>query len=493
MNINTEELCSVLEGQFLHKVHQKSFRGVSIDSRESDLKQKFFFAIPGTRFDGHDFLHQAVKAGTSALIVHKKISLNINSVTVIQVDDTLKALHRLASWWRKKLNFSVIGITGSTGKTTTKNFCLTLLQPAKSKSPSKVKTYPSLNQEDKTIIASPKSFNNMYGVPLTLLSARENTDIVIQEIGMNQRGEIKVLCQTAQPDIVTVTQIGSSHIGMLGNKNNIAREKEEIYINSPKAIGVFNLDDPYTRAMYNRWNQYAQARKTICFSSQNEKADVFLHIKQIEKYSLSITGHIQGMKNSVSVPVVGSVHLNNLMAASALALAAGWEEHQIWEHLTLCCLPKGRNQWIPLSSGAQALFDAYNASYESVIALLDYFLSPIVKGEKILILGDFMELGTYLIQLQKEVAKRLAQSQITATWLIGDQADPFAQLLKKEGYSAQLYCSRNLDSSIVKKILTQLNSSTVLALKASRKMQMEKILVQLQPQEGESATQLFFS
>ncbi|MDE0119259.1 MAG: UDP-N-acetylmuramoyl-tripeptide--D-alanyl-D-alanine ligase [Bdellovibrionales bacterium] len=484
MNLNTEELCSVIEGCFLQKKYHTPFRGVSIDSREADLNQKIFFAIKGAQFDGHDFLDQALKKGANILIVHKTVSFNTNSVTIIQVDDTLKALHRLASWWRQKLKFSVIGITGSTGKTTTKNFCLTLLNP---KGLTGADLPGGFSWE--TIIASPKSFNNTYGVPLTLLSATENTKMVIQEIGMNQKGEIKTLCQLAQPDIVTVTQVGSSHIGMLGDKAGIAREKEEIYINSPKAIGVFNLDDSYTKAMYERWNRHDKTRKALCFSSQNPKADVFFQVKQINKYSLSMTGHLQGVSGSVIVPVVGAAHLNNLMAASALALAAGGIEHQIWQNLSLCRLPEGRNQWIPLSSGAQALFDAYNASYESVMALLDYFLSPAIKAEKILILGDFMELGAYLRKLQMDVAHKLVQSPVTLIWLIGDQASSFEKILKEQDYKAEVYCSKNFDLAIVKKILPLLSPSTVVAFKASRKMQMEKVLTHFQPQKEECATQ----
>ena len=284
MNLNTEILCSIIKGRFLHKKNQTSFRGVSIDSREADLNQKIFFAIKGVHFDGHDFLDQALKKGVSVLVVHKTVSCNTNSTTIIEVNDTLKALHLLTSWWRKKLNFSVIGITGSTGKTTTKNFCLTLLAstkfPSSSHSKSNPPPPPPLHPEEKTLIASPKSFNNMYGVPLTFLSATENTKIVIQEIGMNQKGEIKNLCQLAQPDIVVVTQIGSSHIGILGNKASIAKEKEEIYINSPKATGVFNLDDPYTRDMYDRWTRHDKTRKTICFLHKTQKQMFFFNLSK---------------------------------------------------------------------------------------------------------------------------------------------------------------------------------------------------------------------
>ena len=465
MNLNTEELCSVVKGRFLQKGDQSSFAGVSIDSREPDLKRKIFFAIQGTRFDGHDFLQSALKAGAGALVIHKKPSVDINSVPVIQVDDTLKAFHRLASYWRRKNKFSVIGVTGSSGKTTTKSFCLKLLEDSFS------------------AIGSPRSFNNMYGVPLTLLSAKEDTEILVQEIGMNQKGEIKFLCQLVQPDIVTVTQVGDSHIGMLGSKEGIAREKKEIYLNTPKAIHVFNLDNFYTREMYKDLTARECSGKVISFSSQDKKADVFLEIKEVKKNSLSVEGRLQEVRGFASVPIVGAVHLSNLMAAAGLALAAGLKESQIWERFPLCHLPAGRNQWFNLSSGAQALFDAYNASPESVMALLEYFLSPVIKGKKILILGDFLELGSYLESVQKKIASKLSESEVSLIWFMGSQADSFAQALKEVDCSAELYFSKQFDAGIAAQILSMLDSSFSLAFKASRKMQMEKVLEYFKPVE----------
>ena len=469
MNLNIEELCSVVQGRFLHKVEGASFNGVSIDSRESDLTGKVFFAVKGSQFDGHDFLQQVVEKEIGALVVHKSFSKELSvPVSVIKVDDTLKALHRLCSYWRKKIHSTVIGITGSSGKTTTKKFCSTLLKNSFS------------------VIASPKSFNNIYGVPLTILSADKDTDILIQEMGMNQKGEIKRLCKLAQPDIVIVTEVGDSHIGKLGGREHIAEAKEEIYIHSPKATAVFNGDNIYTKMMYEGRKTGECSSKKLVFSSQNEKADVFLQIKKVEKSRLWVSGHLQSVKNDISVPVTGAAHLNNLMAASTLALAAGLKEDLIWERLSLCQLPRGRNQWVKLSSGAQALFDAYNASPESVMALLDHFLSSYVEGDKILILGDFLELGDYLETFQKKVAKKIVENKVSLIWFIGDQSDSFALALKEAGYSAGLYFSRYFEPTLAKKILSMLNPSITLAFKASRKVQLEKVLAYFKPLDFEN-------
>ncbi len=543
MNLSVDELCSAMKGRFLHKVENSVFQGVSIDSRDSNLKNKIFFAIQGTRFDGHDFLPQAVSAGASALIIHKDLSFSEilsnkwnatgadrkmqaskssteqtlsetakgppsparartnriwmkKNVSIIKVEDTLKALQNLAVYWRKKTGVQVIGITGSSGKTTTKIFCFTLLNPAV-ESTSQVKTdshnkknqfrerelQSFTDQQGGRVIASPKSFNNVYGVSLTLLSATEKTDIVIQEMGMNQKGEINILCELAQPDVAAVTQVGDSHIGMLGSKDNIAREKEKIYLGSPKAIKVFNWDDPYTKAMYKKWKAHGSSSKgkVLRFSSRDETADVFFQIKEVKKLGLSVEGHIQGTRGFAFVPVVGPAHLNNVLVAASLALAIGVKESQIWERLSLCRLPPGRNQWVELSSGAQALFDAYNASPESISSLLEYFLSPVVEGKKILILGDFLELGSYLQPLQKKIAMKLAESEVSVIWLIGSQASAFVEALKSAGYSKELYFSKYADPAVAHKIHAMLDSSVSLAFKGSRRMRLEMVLKHFHP------------
>ena len=441
--------------------------------------------LKGIVFDGHNFLDQAVSGGITAVVVSetsKELSAisQKNSFSVILVKDTLKALHQLASYWRNKTKVKIIGITGSVGKTTTKNFCLTLLQSPALQKKAEKGSATSSNKEE--VIANPKSFNNMYGVPLTLLSATENTHTVIQEMGMNQTGEIKSLCELAQPNIVTVTQVGKAHIGKLGSQKNIAKEKEEIYLSSPPPTPVFNLDNPYTKDMCERWKkQEHKGIKSFCFSSQEKTADVFLQIKEARALNLSIEGHIKGVPVATRVPIVGEAHLNNLMASSALALAWGLPAEKIRERLPLCRLPRGRSQWVDLASGAKAFFDAYNAGPESTEAFLAYILSPTVQGKKILILGDFLELGEYLKPFQQTIALKLAKNPVHLIWCMGSQAEDFAKIFKSVGGSTPFYSSAGMDKDIVKKITSLLDSSTLLAFKAGRKLRLEAVLACFQP------------
>ena len=456
MKLSVQELCFVLRGNFCNKDREILLTGVSIDSRDKNLKACVFFALKGARHDGHDFLEEAIKAGAKALVVCKGTGFKNPKVKVIEVEDTLKSLQQLASYWRKKNKFSVIAITGSTGKTTTKQFCFILLK----------------SEQEFEVVGSPFSYNNQYGVPLSLLSTEKDTRILIQEIGMSKKDEIKSLVKLVRPNIVTVTQVGDSHIGLLGGREEIAREKEDIYRLSPDAVHVFNWDDSYTRKMYER----VISQKVLRFSKEYQLADVYLKLKEVKKLSLSIEGHIRGVKGEVSVPIVGEAHLNNLRAACTLALAAGLKPEEIWSRLPLCRQPAGRNQWLTLPSGAEVIFDAYNASPESVKALLDYFLSPLVERKKILIMGDFEELGSHLESFQKQWAQKLVQSPPDLLWILGSQAQDFARILKKVSYSEELHTSPQFTRDLAQKILPELNSSVSLAFKASRKMQMEKLL-----------------
>ena len=471
MNLSAQELCSAIRGQFVQRGDHAYWTGVSIDSREKSLKGKVFFALRGPRFDGHDFLTKAVQKGAEGLVIDQAFSdgpalfaSKDSQPTVIKVKDTLKALKALASYWRRKHTFQVIGITGSSGKTTTKLFCQILIEKAFS------------------VQASPKSFNNHYGVPLSLLSANENTDILIQEIGMNQKGEVASLTRLARPDTVVVTEVASSHIGLLGGKDNIAKEKEQIYRTCPSALPVFNGDNAWTKLMYERWKKRRFAgQKAFVFSSQDKKADIFLKVKKAKKDHLWLSGHIQGVKGNVLVPVTGSVHLNNIMCSVALALATGLTEKTIWDRLPLCHLPPGRNQWIKLACGAEVLFDGYNASPESVMALLRHFLSPVVHGKKVLILGDFLELGDFLAGFQKTVAEFLAKNPVQVVWIIGDQAPSLATALKQAGYSAVIYSNNCFDLKRARHIKSFLNAEYVMAFKGSRKSQLEKVLKCFEP------------
>ena len=463
MNLTIKEICQVLEGKLLNKNSQDlEIKGLSIDSREPHLKNKIFFCIKGHNSDGHYFIEEAFKKGALAVVVHSDKTPKLKNI--IKTENTSEALQKLALYWRKKNKFHIIGITGSQGKTTTKHFCQILLE----------KDFP--------IKASPKSYNNIYGLPLTLLNTESSTKYIIQEMGTNHAGEIQKLCEIAPPQTALVTTVGRSHIGKFNNSiAKLALEKEQIYqCSAPNACSIYNLDNPYTNKMY----QKNSTKNKITFSSQNSKADVHLKINKCGKDYLSIAGRLQSTASEARVPVTGRVQLVNLMGASALALAVGVKPQDLWDRLSLCTLPIGRSQWLRLKSGAEVLFDAYNASPESVQALLDHFLSPAVKGPKGLILGDFMELGSYLKEFHQKIAQHLAQNPPKFICFIGEQGEHFAKALNSSQVKCPVILSEDFNSDLAKKILSMLNPSFVLAFKASRKTRMEVFLNYFEPVKG---------
>ena len=496
MRISFKELCGVLKPERWMTGDRVGRRedppptgaalGVSIDSRSKDLKNKVFFALRGDRFDGHDFVVEALNQG--ALVGVVKVGFLTPPLQAalppralcMEVKDPLKSLSELAVFWRgRQKGLKVMGITGSVGKTTTKHLCFQMMRG------------------DFKVAASSKSFNNFYGVPLSLLSTPRGTEFLIQEMGMNQKGEIRGLCRIASPDIVAVTTVGQAHIGPLAGQDQIAGEKEQIYLSAPPgAKAVFNLDNPYTREMYHRYRLKRKKEgggEVLTFSCRREeRADVFLQIVKKGVQSFVVEGHLQGVKGKGEVPLAGSHQLTNLGAACTLALSAGMSPHRVWDSLPSLSGPPGRFQWVRLKSGARALFDAYNGSPESVTALLDYFLSPLVKGKKILILGDLLELGSYLPGLQKQWSKTLSQNPLDTLWLIGKQSHALGRLLKTKNFKGTLHISENKSPEVCRQILKELKPSCVLALKASRKMQLETVLHSLQPldrEQGNNALQ----
>jgi UDP-N-acetylmuramoyl-tripeptide--D-alanyl-D-alanine ligase len=227
--LSIDELISATQGTALSQINS-NFTGVGTDTR-ANLAGKLFVALRGEAHDAHQYLDKAVQAGAAALLVDKidpKFETLKEKVSIIQVPDTLKAFQDLGSFWRRKMNLKVIGITGSNGKTTTKEFTAEILS-------SKFKTHYSKG-----------SFNNHWGVPISLLDITPEHEIAVIEMGMNAFREIETLAKIAEPDIVVVTMVGQTQGGALGGIEGVAKAKEEIYRFAPEnALQIFNLDNLY--------------------------------------------------------------------------------------------------------------------------------------------------------------------------------------------------------------------------------------------------------
>ncbi len=452
-----DEITTMSGGHLLEK--QDTFvYGISTDSR-TIKKGDLFIPLKGESFDGHDYLKDVASKGAAAAIVSRIPEEKLN-MTLIQVKDTLHALQSLSSNYRKSLQCKIVGITGSNGKTTTKFFAETLLS-------SKYKTF-----------ASQKSFNNHFGVPLTLLSLTRETEVGIVEIGMNHSGEISALTKLAEPDIALVTTVGRAHLMDFKGIEGIAKEKSDIYrAAKPDAIKIFNLDNEQTQKMKKDFS----SSKSLSFSSQDKSADVFLKVTNMTLSSLSVAGHIGKIDGKATVEVFGAHNVTNLMGAAAIALAAGVDAKEIWATLPRCKSTWGRNTLVQLESGANLIFDGYNANPDSVRALLENIKTAQIDGKRVVILGDMLEMGAAAENLHFELGRLSGESNFDVVWFLGEFSKAFEAGIKQTGFSNKLFISDGYEQSLAAQVASMVEPSDVVVMKGSRGARLEKLVPHFKP------------
>lgn len=465
MKINLKQIVQWTGAKVLSEVN-KEFHGLGTDTRQ-DLSGQLFVALQGDLFDAHAFLSQAVKQNASALLVHKKteeLDLLKDQVTIFLVDDTLRALQDLAHHYRKTMKAKILGITGSNGKTTTKEFAAAIISTVK-------KTHYSKG-----------SFNNHWGVPLTLLALEEDHEIAVVEMGMNHAGEITRLVEIADPDIVTCTMVGRAHIEHFGTVEKIAEAKEEIYNASrTSAVRIYNLDNPHTFRMFQKAVKFYPKSTKLTFSSMHAKADLYLRVKTIEMDALTIEGKIAGQEGTARVPVFGEHNLNNLSAAAGLALAAGLSPQQIWKGLSECKTNWGRNQWLETEGKAKILFDGYNANPDSMKALLSNVSQLQVGGKKIGVFAQMLELGDVSAELHEELGQLVAESGFDRVYFYGQDHQAFSKGFLKSQADIETKVLSEFKSSLADDLLQSIQANDLVVVKGSRGMKLERMILPLKP------------
>ena len=441
---------------------EKEFTGVGTDTRK-DLSGQIFIALKGEAFDAHDYLNQAVARGAKALLVHRfpeNLETLRSQVTMLVVKDTLKALQDLAHFYRKLSKASFLAITGSNGKTTSKEFAAAVIG------------------KFKKVHFSQGSFNNHWGLPFSILEQPDAAEVSILEMGMNHAGEIKQLCQIAEPDIVVCSVVGRAHIEHFGGQvENIAAAKEEIYEAAPAAARrIYNLDNPWTQKMFLKSRQrFPKADRILSFSQINPKADIYLQIEKMTLSTLSIRGRILSLEGKAEVPVFGAQNLTNLMVASSLAIAVGMQPEQVWSALPECRTTWGRNQLLKTKSGAEILFDGYNANPDSMTALLDNFLT-LPQTQKQGVFAEMLELGPSAAAAHREIGQKAGGAGLNVIWFYGPHHKDFAEGVKASGYTQKLICTAEFDPQIAQQLIAGLGPGALVAVKGSRGMKLERFV-----------------
>lgn len=480
--VTVKEIEEYCEGRLLSGT-TTTFTGIGTDTRK-DLKGQIFWALKGEQFDAHDFLDQAVAQGATGLLVHRPPTaeqLKIwKDVRVLLVADTLRALQDYAHAVRLGLKAKVIGITGSNGKTSTKEFLVSLLKT------------------EKKIHWNPGSFNNHFGLPFNLIQTPDDCDVVIAEMGMNHAGELTELCKIAEPDIVVCTMVGSAHIEHFGTTDKIAAAKEEIYLASPlRAVRIFNFDNPWTKKMLDRAIQKFSEAPRFQFSNEPEQIrngdhNVVLFLADAKlgdsktSLGLRVAGRIGDQVGEVETKLLGAHNLVNLAAAAACALAADVSPEVIWKNLALCEPHWGRMQPLKTKKGIHILFDGYNANPESMAALLASlkeagFQSHFGQGRQYAVLGEMKELGESAASAHEKLGQSAAQSGFEGIYFFGPSSAAFRAGAEAAGFSKTLIISDTYEESLALKLSSMLDPDDLVVVKASRGMKTERFVQLLEP------------
>ena len=418
--------------------------GVSTDTRAIAAGQ-LFVALRGERFDAHDFLDQAIAAGATALLVSDAARVPAG-VPALVVDDTRSALGKLAAAWRARFAIPVIAVTGSNGKTTTKEMIAAILKA----------------QFGDTVLATRGNLNNDIGLPLTLLRLDETHRAAVIEMGMNHPGEIAYLAPLGAPSVAVVTNAQRAHLEGMGDMDEVAREKGGIFSGlAADGIAVINADDRYAPL----WLQMAGNHPVRSFGIERA-ADVHAAVRQHGLETLLTLAAPEG-KAEFRLPVPGRHNARNAVAAAAACLAAGVPLPAVVAGLERFPGVKGRLQVRAGRAGAVVLDDTYNANPDSVRAGIEVLAATI--GRKILVLGDMGEIGEASGQYHDEIGGYAKSQGVDLLFGIGDACQ---QAVRNFGEGARHFC--NVDK-LIAAVNRELGPETTVLVKGSRFMKMERV------------------
>ncbi|MCR5207684.1 MAG: UDP-N-acetylmuramoyl-tripeptide--D-alanyl-D-alanine ligase [Eubacterium sp.] len=418
--------------------------GVSSDTRTIQ-KGDLFVALVGERFDGNDYVNVAAESGAVAALCSKPVEADI---PVLLVDDTLNALHRLAEYYRTLLDIRVVAVTGSNGKTTTRDMTKAVLASA-------YKVY-----------STEKNYNNEIGLPKTILQTDGDFDIAVLEVGMNHLGEISRLTKIGKPDVALITNIGKAHIGNLGSQDNILKAKLEILEGlNPDGLVIFNGDDAYLRKA--DANGFRKA-----FVGINGEAELKAEDIEVKDGKTYYTAVYDGKKYRGSIPVIGNYNVLNSLEAMRCGIEFGIMPDEAFKALA-DYQSVGMRCEAETVGGVTLVKDYYNASPDSSRVALEALGDYTQGGKKTALLGEMLELGDYSAAEHKALGEMCVKNGVELALFIGDDCASF-----KEGMpSATVFAKaeREAYAEKIKSLVTEgrISKGDAVLIKASRGTKME--------------------
>ena len=454
------KILSPIKGELLRGSRDRSFLGISTDSRTVG-KGQLFWALKGETFDGQDFVKEAIKKGAVAVVVNKEWVLDLPANTrasIIAVQDTLKALGDLARQWKRRFDTRVTAITGSGGKTTTKEM-----------------TYAILSLEGLTL-KNEGNFNNLIGLPLSLFLLDKSHRYAVLEMGMNRPGEIGRLTEIADPDIGVITNVGRAHLEGVGSIEGVARAKVELLDKmAPRALAILNGDDRILM-------QAAAAirKKPVTFGQGLQNTVRADKIRNLGREGFSFDIHWKGKSFSVRLRVPGFHNVNNALAAAAIALSLNLSTDHIQEGLSRFEGIKGRFKVVPLPDGSILIDDTYNSNPSSLRLALES-IKPLAGQDRrvIVALGEMLELGEETEAGHVEAGEMVADTG--ADWLmaLGDHAPEMIRGAVDKGFPRRRAIRVKDHKEMGAKILEVMKPGDLVFLKASRRIGLERVAERL--------------
>lgn len=451
-----EEIAQATGGELSGGGGDARFLAVSIDSR-SIQRGELFWALKGERFDGNDFIRQAVKKGAAGLVTDICLSgdMRPEDIPIIKVDSSLNALQRLASYNRRKHPVPLVAITGSNGKTSTKEILSSILE---------------LRYE---VLKNEGNLNNLIGVPLTLLKLHSDHEAAVIEMGMNRVGEIRTLATMAGPDMGVITNIGEAHLEGLGTLGNIKRAKGELIAAlSDESHAVLNADDDLVMAL----QPFAKG-EIVTFGIKNN-ATLMAGEVEIEwgKGTLFIL-YAGGSSLPVLLPIYGVHQLYNALAASAAAYALGFSLNEIREGLEAYKGYSGRMEIITLH-GVTVINDSYNANPPSVRYAIET-MKKLAEGRTIAVLGDMLEMGEDEEKIHFDMGRFASTKGLDLLITVGSLAQHMAAGAMEGGMDSKNILSFSSTSEAAGYLNGEIGEGDWVLVKGSRGMKMETVASRL--------------
>ncbi|GKV67205.1 MULTISPECIES: UDP-N-acetylmuramoyl-tripeptide--D-alanyl-D-alanine ligase [Sporosarcina] len=423
--------------------------GVCIDSRNVQAGD-LFIPFRGEQVNGHRFAEGAIERGAAAALWQKDEPNPPAHLPLLFVEDAELALQQMARSYRQELKCKVIGVTGSNGKTSTKDLIAGVLSP-----------YFSVKKTE-------GNFNNELGLPLTLLAVEDETEIAILEMGMSGFGEISFLTTLAAPDFAVITNIGEAHMQDLGSREGIAKAKFEIIDGlSEDGILLYDGDEPLLRTL----TAGKPAVQSVSFGYGQADLTVGEVHSTDQGSSFDVTGRLQGQ---FTIPVYGAHQVKNALAAMLIANKLGLTDQQIKVGLQQTALTDMRMQPVAGLNGSLLINDAYNAAPTSMRAAFRFIEDTSVRQEKWLVLGDMLELGKEEQAYHEGLAEDLLKMDLAGVALLGSRMKWLAD--KLTDFSGEVMWTANDAELIVEALRPKLTKQTVVLCKGSRGMKLERII-----------------